>query len=239
MGLGFICTARDLASAKMVQLERRFSSLDDRVSAGTACMSSAFRQLGVGLAVFTAGAALVAGSFALANTAGQFEQGIAAVGAVTRATTYQLRLLAMRPAEAGSGSDHRRPPPSSQEQHRSTARLRRRSSHPAKRCKPTSPPADLSKPTPRAPSPFSVSESTIRPERRRQSRCSCSPPPPAESNASGHDHRHRRRTPRTLALSCESPVDFSTGLPVNQPRAGTRGSKKWLRKRGSNPRPSE
>ena len=99
---------------------------------------------------------------------------------------------------------------------------------PATRCKPTAPPAELSKPTARALSPFSVSESKIRPERRRQSRCSCSPPPPAASNAIPHDHRHRRKTPRTLALSCESPVDFSTGLPVNQPRAGTRGSKKWL-----------
>lgn len=86
----------------MARLERRFSSLDDRVSAGTARMSTAFRQLGVGLAVFTAGAAVVAGSFALANAAGRFEQGIAAVGAVTRATTDQLRLLREAAIQAGS-----------------------------------------------------------------------------------------------------------------------------------------
>ena len=101
LGLGFVFTARDLASAKMARLERRFSSLDDRVSAGTARMSTAFRQLGVGLAVFTAGAAVVAGSFALANAAGRFEQGIAAVGAVTRATTDQLRLLREAAIQAG------------------------------------------------------------------------------------------------------------------------------------------
>ena len=101
LGLGFVFTARDLASAKMARLERRFSSLDDRVSAGTARMSSAFRQLGVGLAVFAAGAAVVAGSFALANAAGRFEQGIAAVGAVTRATTDQLRLLREAAIQAG------------------------------------------------------------------------------------------------------------------------------------------
>ncbi|HBQ10294.1 MAG TPA: phage tail tape measure protein, partial [Myxococcales bacterium] len=101
LGLGFVFTARDLASAKMARLERRFSSLDDRVSAGTARMSTAFRQLGVGLAVFTAGAAVVAGSFALANAAGRFEQGIAAVGAVTRATTDQLRLLREAAINAG------------------------------------------------------------------------------------------------------------------------------------------
>ena len=59
LGLGFVFTARDLASAKMQRLERRFSSLDERVTGGTDRMTSAFRQLGVGLAVFTAGAAAV------------------------------------------------------------------------------------------------------------------------------------------------------------------------------------
>jgi TP901 family phage tail tape measure protein len=101
LGLGFVFTARDLASAKMAHLERQFGSLDERVTGGTARMSSAFRQLGVGLAVFTAGAAVVAGSLALANAAGRFEQGIAAVGAVTRATTAQLRMLRDAAIQAG------------------------------------------------------------------------------------------------------------------------------------------
>jgi hypothetical protein len=57
LGLGFVFTARDLASAKMTSLERRFSSLDDRVSGGTERITGAFRELGIGLAVFTAGAA--------------------------------------------------------------------------------------------------------------------------------------------------------------------------------------
>ena len=101
LGLGFVFTARDLASAKLSRLERQFSSLDDRVSAGTTRMSTAFRELGVGLAVFTAGAAVVAGGFALANAAGRFEQGIAAVGAVTRATTGQLQMLREAAIKAG------------------------------------------------------------------------------------------------------------------------------------------
>ena len=37
LGLGFVFTARDLASAKMTRLERRFTSLDDRVTAGCGC----------------------------------------------------------------------------------------------------------------------------------------------------------------------------------------------------------
>ena len=101
LGLGFIFTARDLASAKMARLEHRFSSLDERVTGGTDRMTSAFRQLGIGLAVFTAGAAMVAGAFALANAAGKFEQGLAAVGAVTRATSRDLAMLRNAAIEAG------------------------------------------------------------------------------------------------------------------------------------------
>ena len=93
MGLGFVFTARDLASGKMQRLEHRFSSLDERVTGGTDRMTTAFRQLGIGLAVFTAGAVAVAGAFALANAAGRFEQGLAAIGAVTRATTRELGML--------------------------------------------------------------------------------------------------------------------------------------------------
>ena len=101
LGLGFVFTARDLASAKMQRLERRFSSLDERVTGGTDRMTSAFRQLGVGLAIFTAGAAAVGGALALANAAGRFEQGLAAVGAVTRATTRELGLLREAAINAG------------------------------------------------------------------------------------------------------------------------------------------
>ena len=55
LGLGFVFTARDLASAKMQRLERQFTSLDERVTGGTERMTSSFRQLGIGLAIFTAG----------------------------------------------------------------------------------------------------------------------------------------------------------------------------------------
>jgi TP901 family phage tail tape measure protein len=64
-------------------------------------MTSAFQQLGIGLAVFTAGAAAVAGALSLANAAGRFEQGLAAVGAVTRATTRELGMLRDAAIQAG------------------------------------------------------------------------------------------------------------------------------------------
>jgi len=101
VGLGFVFTARDLASAKMAQLERQFSSLDDRVTGGSARMASSFRELGVGIAVFTAGAAVVAGSFALADAAGRFEQAIAAVAAVSGASATELQQLRDAAIDAG------------------------------------------------------------------------------------------------------------------------------------------
>jgi len=101
LGLGFVFTARDLASSKMQRVERRFSSLDERVGLGTQRMMGNFKQLAVGFAVFTAGALMVAGSLSLANAAGKFEQGLAAVGAVTRATASEMDMLGQAAIEAG------------------------------------------------------------------------------------------------------------------------------------------
>ena len=64
LGLGFVFTARDLASGAIGNLERNFMSLDRRVGLGTDNIQSAFQQLGVGMAVFTAGAATVGASVA-------------------------------------------------------------------------------------------------------------------------------------------------------------------------------
>jgi len=101
MGLGFIFTARDFASAKMQGLERRFTSLDQKVTGGADRMTAAFKQIGVGLAIFTAGAMAVGGGLALANAAGKFEQGLASVGAVSRATTRDLGMLKEAAIQAG------------------------------------------------------------------------------------------------------------------------------------------
>ena len=70
LGLGFVFTARDLASGAISNLERSFMSLDRRVGLGAERIQSSVQQLGVGLAVFTAGAATVGGAFSLANAAG-------------------------------------------------------------------------------------------------------------------------------------------------------------------------
>ncbi|WP_428262164.1 phage tail tape measure protein, partial [Haliangium sp.] len=101
MGMGFIFTARDLASSKMRLLERNFSRLDSRTDRAAARIGASFRRVGVGLGVLAAGAVTVGGAFALADQAGTFEQGLAAVGAVTRATTGELDLLRAAAIQAG------------------------------------------------------------------------------------------------------------------------------------------
>ena len=101
LGLGMVFTARDLASGTMGRLERRFRSLDSRVTGGAARIDGAFRRMALGLAVFTAGAATMAGGVALAAAAGRFEQGIAAVGAVSRASATDLAALRQAAIQAG------------------------------------------------------------------------------------------------------------------------------------------
>lgn len=101
LGLGFVFTAKDLASAKLQGLERNFVNLDDKTKASSARISASFRQMAIGLGVFAAGAATVAGAFHLAGAAGEFEQGLASVGAVTRATTRDMDMLRQAAIQAG------------------------------------------------------------------------------------------------------------------------------------------
>jgi TP901 family phage tail tape measure protein len=101
LGLGFVFTARDLASGAIQNLERNFLSLDRKVGLGAERIQSSFQQLGVGLAVFSAGAGVVAGAFSLANAAGRFEQSIAAVGAISGASALELQQLRAAAIDAG------------------------------------------------------------------------------------------------------------------------------------------
>ncbi|ADO70416.1 phage tail tape measure protein [Stigmatella aurantiaca] len=90
LGLGFVFTARDLASGTFQGVERNFMSLDRRVGLGTARIETAFQRLGVAMAIFTAGAVTVGASLSLANVAGQFEQALAGVAAVSGASAEVL-----------------------------------------------------------------------------------------------------------------------------------------------------
>jgi TP901 family phage tail tape measure protein len=101
LGVGFVISAHDLASGKFAEIERSFMSLDRKVGLGTDRITSSFRTLGLGLAGMTAGALMVGGAFALADKAGQFEQSIAAVAAVSGATRSELAQLHDAAIDAG------------------------------------------------------------------------------------------------------------------------------------------
>ncbi|RKH35671.1 phage tail tape measure protein [Corallococcus praedator] len=93
LGLGFVFTARDLASGVFTQLEVNFTRLDKRVGLGTARIEGAFQRLGIAMALFTAGAVTIGASLSLANAAGEFEQAVAGVAAVSGASAEELRQL--------------------------------------------------------------------------------------------------------------------------------------------------
>lgn len=101
VGLGLVFTARDLASGAISNLEKNFMSLDKEVGLGTDRIEESFRELGVGLAIFTAGAGIVGAAFSLANAAGRFEQSVASAGAIAGATAEELELLRDAAIEAG------------------------------------------------------------------------------------------------------------------------------------------
>jgi TP901 family phage tail tape measure protein len=101
MGLGFVFTARDLATNTIRSIERSFMRLDQKVGVGKARIEAGFQELGVGMAVLTAGAATLGGAFALASLAGRFEQAVAAVGAVAGASAAELDALRAAAIQAG------------------------------------------------------------------------------------------------------------------------------------------
>src|SRR5690348_11117707 len=100
-GMGFVFTARDLASSTFAKLERSFASLDERVGLGSARIKSSFRELGVGMALMTAGFIGLGSGFALAGVAGKFGEAIAQVGAVSNASAGELAMLHEAALDAG------------------------------------------------------------------------------------------------------------------------------------------
>jgi TP901 family phage tail tape measure protein len=100
LGLGFVFTARDLASGAMGRVERSFRSLDEAVTGGEGRLETAFAGIGTGMALLVAGAAAVATSFALASASGKFSDTVAAVGAVSDASAEDLRELRAAVLEA-------------------------------------------------------------------------------------------------------------------------------------------
>lgn len=101
LGLGFVFTAKNLATPTFRQVNREFQQTAAATDAGAARIEQSMKVLQAGFLVTAAGAAALGGSLALANAAGKFEQGIAGVAAITRATTKDLAALRETAIEAG------------------------------------------------------------------------------------------------------------------------------------------
>ncbi|KKN72172.1 hypothetical protein LCGC14_0413090 [marine sediment metagenome] len=101
LGLGFLFTAKDLASGKVRELDRSMKGLGNTTEKTGSKVKSGLKQMGVGLGLLAVGAGTLTGTFKLAGAAGEFEQGLAAVGAVTRATEKELKLLESTAIRAG------------------------------------------------------------------------------------------------------------------------------------------
>ncbi len=101
LGLGFVFTARDLASGTINNLTHNFAGMDAAALRSNAAYQRNFAVMGVGLGVMAAGAVELAGAFALAELAGEFEQGLARVGAISNASAEDLQRLHDRAIEVG------------------------------------------------------------------------------------------------------------------------------------------
>lgn len=101
MGLGFVFTAKDLATGSMKRIEGRFKSLDATTEKAARSFTQNVGKMVAGLGVMAAGAAALGGAFNLAGQFGQYERELARVGAITRATEADLQMLGSAAIKAG------------------------------------------------------------------------------------------------------------------------------------------
>lgn len=93
LGMGFMFTARDLASGTINHVTRSFLGMDSAALRANASYQRNFAVMGAGLGIMGAGAAVLGGAFALASSAGDFEYALARVGAVAQADAEDLAAL--------------------------------------------------------------------------------------------------------------------------------------------------
>lgn len=105
LGLGFVFTAKDLASAKIRGLEKDFRGLDSTTEEAQKKFSAGLVGFTKGAGLVTAGAVGIAGSFKLAGTFGNFEQGLAKVRAIAGITAGSLEATKLEAAALQAGLD--------------------------------------------------------------------------------------------------------------------------------------
>ena len=101
LGLGMVFTAKDLASGTIKQLSVNFNKFSDGTERAAKRLKGAMVTAAAGVGLLVAGVGTLGTSFALANQAGQFEEGVAKVGAISRASSEAVARLAAAAKEAG------------------------------------------------------------------------------------------------------------------------------------------
>jgi len=101
MGLGFVFTAKDLASGTIRQVGGAFGALDQAAIRAQASYHRNMQAMTAGIAIMGAGLGVLAGATELAEMAGHFEQALARLGGVSRATAQEMQLLHDKAIEVG------------------------------------------------------------------------------------------------------------------------------------------
>ncbi|HHH29891.1 MAG TPA: phage tail tape measure protein [Polyangiaceae bacterium] len=101
LGLGFVFTARNLASGTINRVGRDLRGLGVQSRLSGQAMRAGFGIAAAGAAGLVVGIGALAGAMALADASAEFEQGLAAVGAVSNATREELALLRQSAIDAG------------------------------------------------------------------------------------------------------------------------------------------
>lgn len=100
-GAGFIISAKDQASRVFGRVGTSFGRLTKQVVSGARRQEVAMRSVAVGGAMTVAAAGILGGLTSITNAAGKFEQGMAGIGAVTKATKQEMDSLRDSAIEAG------------------------------------------------------------------------------------------------------------------------------------------
>ncbi len=101
LGLGFLFTAKDAASGTIRRLSGNFNQLGAKANKGGRLAKGAMIGLGASAAVAGLGVAGLVAGVSAAGAFGEFEQGIANVGATMNATEEEMKALSKRAIQAG------------------------------------------------------------------------------------------------------------------------------------------
>src|SRR4051812_25169521 len=101
IGLGFLFTATDVASGVMQRVKVNFEGLEEAAGRAAQNIDQSLSRIGGGIAAVAIGLGALTASMSLADTAGKFEQQLAATAAVANATQEEYGLLRQAALDAG------------------------------------------------------------------------------------------------------------------------------------------